>query len=82
MAYFFGRVHQFGNIAKDKGIVIEFKVFNPKEEKDLEGTCARALDQIEKKQYAQELMRRGIPEDRIVKFGIGYMGKEVLVRKA
>ena len=67
---------------KDKGIVIEFKVFNPKEEKDLEGTCARALDQIEKKQYAQELRRRGSLEDRIVKFGIGYMGKEVLVRKA
>ncbi len=67
---------------KDKGIIIEFKVFSPKEEKDLEGTCARALDQIERKQYAQELMRWGIPEDRIVKFGIGYKGKEALVKKA
>ena len=70
------------NRQKDKGIIIEFKVFNPEEEKDLEGTCNRALDQIEKKQYAQELIRRGILEERIAKFGIGYKGKEALVRKA
>ncbi len=66
----------------DHGIIIEFKVFNPKEEKDLEGTCDRALEQIEKKKYALELMRRGVPQDRIVRFGIGYKDKEVLVKAA
>ena len=65
----------------DYGIVIEFKVFNPEKEKELDGTCARALKQIEEKQYVTELVKRGIPENRIGKFGIGYKGKEVLVKK-
>ena len=63
----------------DKGIIIEFKVFNPEKEKNLEGTCARALEQIEEKHYDEELRRRGV--NQIAKFGIGYKGKEVLVKK-
>jgi hypothetical protein len=63
----------------DKGIIIEFKVFNKEKEKDLEGTCERALDQIEEKHYEEDLIMRGIKQ--IVKFGIGYKGKEVLVKK-
>ena len=64
---------------KDQGIIIEFKVFNPKKEKDLEGTCQRALQQIEDKKYDIELKKHGI--QRIAKFGIGYSGKDVLVTK-
>ena len=66
---------------KDNGIIIEFKIFNPKEEESLEGTCLRALNQIDDKKYDVELKKHGIPDERIAKFGIGYSGKEVLVRK-
>ena len=66
---------------RDKGIIIEFKVFNPKEEENLEGTCLRALQQIEDKKYDAELKKHGVPEERIATFGIGYTNKEVLVRK-
>ena len=67
--------------ARDNGIIIEFKIFNPKKEENLEGTCQRALNQIEEKKYDMELKKHGIPDERIAKFGIGYSGKEVLVRK-
>ena len=66
---------------RDNGIIIEFKVFNPKEEESLEGTCQRALDQIDDKKYDVELKKHGILDERIAKFGIGYSGKNVLVRK-
>ena len=66
---------------RDNGIIIEFKISNPKKEENLEGTCPRALQQIEDKKYDVELKKHGIPEERIAKFGIGYTGKDVLVRK-
>ena len=65
----------------DNGIIIEFKVFNPEKEKNLEGTCRRALEQIELKHYDTELKKHGVPDNKIVKFGIGFKGKNVLVRK-
>ena len=65
----------------DYGILIEFKVFNPEKEKSLDETCARALKQIDDKHYDVELKKRGVPDNRIVKFGIGYKGKEVSIRK-
>lgn len=34
---------------KDEGIILEFKVFQPKKEKDLEDTVEAALKQIENK---------------------------------
>ncbi len=65
----------------DYGILIEFKVFNPEKEKSLDETCARALKQINDKHYDAELKKHGVPDNRIVKFGIGYKGKEVSIRK-
>ena len=62
-------------------ILIEFKVFDPKEEKSLEGTCQRALAQIEEKKYDQELIRRGIAAERIRKYGFGFRGKDVRILK-
>lgn len=38
-----------------------------------------ALAQIEKKQYEKELVRRGIPADRIRKYGFAFEGKNVLI---
>ena len=60
-------------------IIIEFKVFNKRKEKDLEETVASALAQIEEKQYEKELLVRGIAKDRIRKYGFAFLGKEVFI---
>ena len=38
-----------------------------------------ALAQIEKKQYEEELVRRGISADHIRKYGFAFEGKKVLI---
>ncbi len=60
-------------------IIMEFKAFDQKREKTLEDTVIRALNQIEEKEYAQELIARGIPEEKIHKYGFGFKGKQVLI---
>ncbi len=60
------------------GIIIEFKSVDPEEVKDLEPIAQLALQQIEAKEYQQELFERGI--HKIIKLGIVFRGKEVLVR--
>ena len=60
-------------------ILIEFKVRNSKQEKDLEETVSSALAQIEEKQYETELLSRGIEKSRIRKYGFAFEGKRVLV---
>ena len=60
-------------------IIIEFKVFHKRKEKDLEETVVSALAQIEEKQYGKELMARGIAKERIRKYGFAFLGKEVLI---
>lgn len=59
--------------------VIEFKVFNPRKEQMLADTVAVALNQIEEKQYEAALMARGIPRERIRKYGFAFEGKNVLI---
>lgn len=63
----------------DDAIIMEFKVFNKRREKNLEDTLASALRQIEEKQYAQTLIDRGIASERIRKYGFAFAGKEVLI---
>ena len=46
--------------AEDDGILLEFKVYNPKREADLEETVQAALRQIEEKKYEQVLRAHGI----------------------
>ncbi|MDR3586031.1 MAG: AAA family ATPase [Desulfosporosinus sp.] len=60
------------------GIIIEFKSVDPEEVKDLEQIAQLALQQIEAKEYQQELFAWGI--HRIIQLAIVFRGKEVLVK--
>lgn len=60
-------------------VILEFKVFNPRRETTLEDTVQEALEQIKKKKYDSVLKERGIPDERIRKYGFAFRGKEVLI---
>ena len=61
------------------GIVIEFKVINPRKETTLEDTVEAALEQIEEKKYDAELIKRGVKKENIHHYGFAFKGKEVLI---
>ena len=65
--------------ARYPGIVIEFKVINPRKENTLEETVASALEQIEEKNYDAELIKRGVKEENIHHYGFAFKGKELLI---
>lgn len=64
---------------KDHGIILEFKIYNPKKESSLEETVQAALDQIVEKKYEQTFLAQGIEKERIRKYGFAFRGKEVLI---
>lgn len=66
---------------EDDAVILEFKVFHPKKEKDLSDTVNTALKQIEDMNYEAALIARGIPAERIRKYGFAFRGKEVLIGK-
>ena len=59
------------------GIVIEIKYAN---DGNLDGACAEALKQIEDRNYAEGLRRRGMK--KIIKYGMAFYKKECMVVKA
>lgn len=67
------------NPEKNPAVIMEFKVFNARKEKSLEDTVEAALNQIEEKQYDTALLAKGIPADRIYKYGFAFEGKTVLI---
>ena len=60
------------------GIIMEFKKVGRFEKIDLETAVMSALQQIEDRQYAQELLDRGI--QRILYLGFAFEGKQILIR--
>ena len=67
------------NPARDDAIILEFKVHDPEEEATLKETVQSALTQIEQKQYAAQLIERGVPSVHIRSYGFAFEGKKVLI---
>ncbi len=65
--------------AEDDGIILEFKVQNTEDEKELSDTVKEALRQIEEKKYEAVLTEKGVPKEKIWKYGFAFSGKKVLI---
>ena len=65
--------------SEDDAIILEFKVHDSEDEDSLKDTVQSAIRQIEEKQYAAQLIARGIPRERIRFYGFAFRGKEVLI---
>ena len=64
---------------EDDGIILEFKVQDAEDEKELSDTVKAALQQIEKKKYEIVLMEKGVPREKIRRYGFAFCGKKVLI---
>lgn len=60
-------------------IILEFKVFNPKQETTMEDTVLAALDQIKSMKYDSVLIAKGISKAHIRHYGFAFKGKRVLI---
>jgi len=67
------------NPKEDDAIILEFKVHDPEDEGTLKDTVQAALAQIEEKQYAAQLLAKGVPTGHIRSYGFAFQGKTVLI---
>ncbi len=63
----------------DDAIILEFKVRDPEDEAALVDTVREALKQIEHRKYSAALKAKGIPQERIRRYGFAFEGKNVLI---
>ena len=63
----------------EDAVIIEFKVCNIKKKQTLEDAVAEALDQIDRMHYTANLEAKGIPPERIRKYGFAFKGKKILI---
>ena len=61
---------------KDEAFILEFKIHRTG---TLEDSLKQAHEQICTKNYATDLLNRGIPKDRIRAYGLVFDGKKVLI---
>lgn len=66
------------NSIKNDAIIIEFKVQDT-DEKELSDTVREAIKQIEERNYKASLVAKGIPGERIRRYGFAFCGKKVLI---
>ncbi len=65
----------------DAGIIMEFKVQDRAEEKELSDTADAALKQIKEKKYETALVEKGFSKEKIRSYGFAFCGKQVLIKK-
>ena len=64
---------------EDDAVILEFKVQDMDDERELSDTVQAAIRQINKKNYAASLIQKGIPDNKIRKYGFAFQGKKVLI---
>ena len=67
------------NMVGGNAMILEFKVHDPEDEKDMKETVKAALKQIEDKNYEAELSALGFAKEKIRKYGFAFEGKKVLI---
>ena len=66
---------------EDTGVIMEFKVQDRSEEKELSDTADAALKQIKERGYETILVEKGISREKIRSYGFAFCGKQVLIKK-
>lgn len=78
----YGRYDVMFTPNKNQGLpamILEFKVYDQKKEKNLGETVLSALRQIVEKKYATSLSTKGFPEEKIRAYGFAFEGKKVQI---